>query len=69
MTKNADQKALILYHAALVYIALNDEKNAVTSLFHAINNATHLGLIRDISELWDKVNADQPLPRAGTPET
>jgi tetratricopeptide (TPR) repeat protein len=69
VTKNADQKALILYHAALVYIALNDEKNAVTSLFHAINNATHLGLIRDISELWDKVNADQPLPRADTPET
>ena len=69
VTKNADQKALILYHAALVYTALNDEKNAVTSLFHAINNATHLGLIRDISELWEKVNVNQPLPRAETPGT
>jgi tetratricopeptide (TPR) repeat protein len=69
VTRNADQKALILYHAALVYTALNDEKNAVTSLFHAINNATHLGLIRDISELWDKANANQPLPRAETPKS
>jgi len=65
MTRNADQKAMILYHAALTYIALEDEKNAITSLFHAINNATHLGLIRDITELWDSINAGQPLPGSG----
>jgi len=64
VTRIADQKALVLFHAALVYTALNDEKNAVTSLFHAINNATHLGLIRDISEIWEKVNASEPLPRS-----
>lgn len=62
VTQNADQKASILYHAALIYHALNDEKNTTTSLFLAINNATHLGLIHDISAMWVKVNADQPLP-------
>ena len=61
-----DQKAIVLYHAALVYDALKDEKNSVTSLFHAINQATHLGLIRDISVLWEKVNVSQPLPRPGS---
>ena len=65
LTTNPDQKAIVLYHAALVYDALKDEKNSVTSLFHAINNATHLGLIRDISALWAKVNAGQPLPQQG----
>lgn len=60
-----DQKAIILYHAALVYDALKDEKNSVTSLFHAINHAAHLGLIRDISEFWAKVNVNQPLPQGG----
>lgn len=61
--KDNDQKAAVLYHAALVYDALKDDKNAVTSLFHAINNASHLGLIRDISALWEKVNRNQPLPQ------
>lgn len=65
LVKNNDQKAIVLYHAALVYDSLKDEKNSVTSLFHAINNATHLGLIRDISALWAKVNANQPLPTSG----
>jgi tetratricopeptide (TPR) repeat protein len=62
VAQNADQKASVLYHAALIYHALNDEKNATTSLFLAINNATHLGLIHDISAMWSKVNTDQPLP-------
>lgn len=62
--KTNDQKAYVLYHAALVYDVLKDEKNAVTSLFHAINNAAHLGLIRDISALWSRVNVNQPLPQA-----
>ena len=66
VTSDADQKALVLYHAALVYDALKDEKNSVISLFHAINNATHLGLIRDISALWTEVNASQPLPQRST---
>lgn len=64
VTEKADQKAGVLYHAALVYDALNDEKNAVTSLYLAINNASHLGLIRDISILWAKVNSGQPLPQS-----
>jgi len=68
LEQDSDQKAIILYHAALVYDALKDEKNAVTSLFYAINNATHLGLIRDISALWAKVNANQPLPTPGSPK-
>jgi tetratricopeptide (TPR) repeat protein len=62
VAQNSDQKASVLYHAALIYHALSDEKNTTTSLFLAINNATHLGLIHDISAMWSKVNADQPLP-------
>lgn len=65
LTTDGDQKAIVLYHAALVYDGLKDEKNAVTSLFHAINNATHLGLIRDISALWAKNNDNAPLPQPG----
>lgn len=65
VTTDADQKAIVLYHAALVYDSLKDEKNSVTSLYHAINNANHLGLIRDISALWAKVNASAPLPQSG----
>lgn len=65
LATDGDQKAIVLYHAALVYDGLNDDKNAVTSLFHAINNATHLGLIRDISALWAKNNANTPLPQPG----
>lgn len=67
LAKDNDQKAIVLYHAALVYDSLKDEQNSVTSLFHAINNATHLGLIRDISALWSKVNANQPLPTSAVP--
>jgi len=67
ITGDADQKAIVLYHAALVYDALKDDKNSVISLFHAINNATHLGLIRDISALWEKINVNQPLPQKGNP--
>jgi tetratricopeptide (TPR) repeat protein len=66
LATDPDQKAIVYYHAALVYDALLDDKNSVTSLFHAINHATHLGLIRDISALWAKVNDNQPLPRAGS---
>jgi tetratricopeptide (TPR) repeat protein len=62
VAQNADQKASVLYHAALIYHALQDEKNTTTSLFLAINNASHLGLIHDISAMWSKVNADMPLP-------
>lgn len=66
LATDPDQKAIVYYHAALVYDALLDDKNSVTSLFHAINHATHLGLIRDVSALWAKVNDNQPLPRAGS---
>lgn len=53
---SADQKALLLYHAALVYLKLEDEKNTFGSLYYAINNAEHLGLIRDIEQLWQEIN-------------
>lgn len=53
---DADQKALLLYHAALVYLKLEDQKNTFGSLYYAINNAEHLGLIRDIEQLWHKIN-------------
>ncbi|TLM68845.1 MAG: tetratricopeptide repeat protein [Deltaproteobacteria bacterium] len=62
VARTGDQKASVLYHAAQVYDALKDEKNAVTSLYLAINNATHLGLIRDISALWTRVSGNQVLP-------
>ena len=54
--RDADQKALLLYHAALIYVKLGDEKNTFGSLYFAINNAEHLGLIRDIEQLWQKLN-------------
>jgi len=54
--RNADQKALLLYHAALIYVKLEDEKNTFGSLYYAINNAEHLGLIRDIEQLWQELN-------------
>ena len=54
--RDADQKALLLYHAALIYVKLEDEKNTFGSLYFAINNAEHLGLIRDIEQLWQELN-------------
>jgi tetratricopeptide (TPR) repeat protein len=54
--RDADQKALLLYHAALIYVKLEDEKNTFGSLYFAINNAEHLGLIRDIEQLWQEIN-------------
>lgn len=54
--RSADQKALLLYHAALVYLKLDDQKNTFGSLYYAINNAEHLGLIRDIEQLWQEIN-------------
>ncbi|MDT8443327.1 MAG: hypothetical protein RQ722_03460 [Desulfuromonadales bacterium] len=56
--KTADQKALLLYHAALVYVKLGDQKNTFGSLYYAINNAEHLGLIRDIEQLWQAINEE-----------
>lgn len=56
--RSADQKALLLYHAALVYVKLEDQKNIFGSLFYSINNAEHLGLIRDIEQLWQELNSD-----------
>lgn len=53
---DADQKALLLYHAALVYVKLGDQKNTFGSLYYSINNAEHLGLIRDIEQLWQEIN-------------
>lgn len=54
--RDADQKALLLYHAALIYVKLDDQKNTFGSLYFAINNAQHLGLIRDIEQLWQQLN-------------
>ena len=54
--RSADLKALLLYHAALVYLKLDDQKNTYGSLYYAINNAEHLGLIRDIEQLWQEIN-------------
>ena len=65
--RTADQKALLLYHAALIYLKLNDQKNTFGSLYYAINNAEHLGLIRDIEQLWQEINAD-PTKAAGFPK-
>lgn len=65
--RDADQKALLLYHAALIYVKLGDQKNTFGSLYFAINNAEHLGLIRDIEQLWQKLNED-PETVDGLPE-
>ncbi len=56
--RDADQKALLLYHAALIYVKLGDQKNTFGSLYFAINNAEHLGLIRDIEQLWQELNEE-----------
>jgi len=58
--RTTDMKALLLYHAALIYVKLKDEKNTFGSLYFAINNAEHLGLIRDIEQLWQEINREPP---------
>lgn len=65
--EDPNQKALILYHAAIIYDQFHDEKNTFTSLYHAINNATNLSLIRKIEAMWMKISGSQPLPQS--PET
>ena len=64
-----DQKALLLYHAALVYVKLNDQKNTFGSLYYAINNAEHLGLIRDIEQLWQEINEIPANGSQGVPKS
>ena len=54
--RTADMKALLLYHAALIYVKLEDQKNLFGALYYSINNADHLGLIRDIEQLWQELN-------------
>ena len=62
-------KALLLYHAALVYVELEDQKNTFGSLYFSINNAEHLGLIRDIEQLWEEINQDPESGKPVFPET
>jgi tetratricopeptide (TPR) repeat protein len=50
--------ATVLYHVALAYSRVGDEKNTLGSLFHAINRADHLGVIGDLERLWDALIAD-----------
>ncbi|MDT8441750.1 MAG: tetratricopeptide repeat protein [Desulfuromonadales bacterium] len=65
--RKADQKALLMYHASLIYHKLEDEKNTFGSLYHAINLSEHLGLIRDIENFWEEINqtplGSRELPR------
>ena len=65
--RDADQKALLMFHASLIYHELGDVKNTFGSLYHAINLSEHLGLIRDIENFWELINQDQPLG-TGYPE-
>ena len=60
--EDQDLEGLLLYHSALVYRELGDEKNTFGALYHAINFSKHLGQIRDIETLWSEVNEE-----AGTP--
>ena len=65
--READQKALLMYHASLIYHGLGDEKNTFGSLYHAINLSEHLGLIRDIENFWELIN-EKPLGETGLPK-
>lgn len=67
--RSADQKALLLYHAALIYVKLGDQKNTFGSLYYAINNAEHLGLIRDIEQLWVEINKEPEAVPPGFPNS
>lgn len=49
--------AAIYYHASRTYLALGDSRNTYTALFHAVNNASHRGTIREIETLWEILNA------------
>jgi tetratricopeptide (TPR) repeat protein len=54
--------AAILYHAALAYHRLGDEKNTFGSLYQAINLAEHLGLTRDIEAFFRALSQARPAP-------
>ncbi len=55
-----DLSARILYTAALAYHRLGEVDRTSQSLFHAINLAEGLALIRQIELLWEELNAATP---------
>lgn len=54
-----DLTATILYHAALAYHRLGDEKNTSGSLYHAINDTRHLGIAWDIENFWNRLKTGE----------
>lgn len=59
LAQNPDKNlvATILYHAALAYQRLGDEKNTSGSLYNAINFTSNLATARDIENLWNRLKA------------
>ncbi|WP_305041725.1 hypothetical protein [Geoalkalibacter sp.] len=56
LARNTDEQALALYHAALAYLRLEDEKSTSAALYYAITLAENPVLIKDIERLWAKIN-------------
>lgn len=62
LEKNPSQEVVgaVFYHASLAYHRLGDTRNAFGSLYHAVNNAKHLGTMRGIETHWELLNATKP---------
>lgn len=56
LARNTDEQALALYHAALAYHRLKDQKSTSAALYYAITLAENPVLIKDIERFWAKVN-------------
>lgn len=59
--------ARILYHAALAYHRLGDDKNTFGSLYRAVNLAEDVGLLREIELFYLKLNRSVPAQHPDRP--
>jgi tetratricopeptide (TPR) repeat protein len=51
-----DQKALVLYHMALIHAGLKDRANTYGAIYYALRNAEHRGVLHDLELLWRELN-------------
>lgn len=55
LARNNDRKATVYYHLSLAYLQKDDKAQAIKELYEAINRAKNLGLVADITTLWEQI--------------